>query len=45
VVLSVDGQPVTLMSFTVAAGKIVYVAGIADPGRVRRIAAAALTDG
>jgi hypothetical protein len=44
VVLSVDGQPVTLMSFTVAAGKIGYVAGIADPGRVRRIAAAALTD-
>ncbi len=37
VLLCMDGQPVTLMSFTVAEGKIVYVAGIADPGRVRRI--------
>ena len=37
VLLCVEGQPVTLMSFTVAEGKIVYVAGIADPGRVRRI--------
>jgi RNA polymerase sigma-70 factor (ECF subfamily) len=36
VLLWVDGQPVTLMSFTVAEGRIVYVAGIADPGRVRR---------
>jgi RNA polymerase sigma-70 factor (ECF subfamily) len=43
VVVIVDGQPVVVMSFTVADGKIVGIDGMADPGRVRRIAAAVLT--
>ena len=37
VLVTLDGQPITLMSFTVAEGKITAIAGIADPGRVRRI--------
>ena len=45
VLVTLDGQPITLMSFTVAEGKIAEIAGIADPGRVRRIAAAVLTGG
>ena len=43
VVVTMDGQPVTVMSFTVAKGKIAGIDAIADPGRVRRIAAAVLT--
>jgi hypothetical protein len=39
----VGGQPMTVMSFTVAEGKIVEIDSIADPERVRRIAAAVLT--
>jgi RNA polymerase sigma factor (sigma-70 family) len=37
VLVTRDGQPSTLMSFTVAEGKITAIAGIADPGRVRVI--------
>ena len=33
------------MGFTIAEGKIVAIDAIADPERVRRIAAAVLTDG
>ena len=44
VVVTVGGQPVTVMGFTVAAGKIVEINVIADPERVRRIAAAVLAD-
>ena len=42
VIVTLDGRPITVMSFTVAEGRIAQIAGIADPGRVRRIAAAAL---
>ena len=42
-VVTVDGQPVAVMSFTVADGKIAGIDSIGDPGRVRRIAEAVLT--
>jgi RNA polymerase sigma factor (sigma-70 family) len=41
VLITLNGQPMTVMGFTVAAGKI---DAIADPDRVRRIATAVLTD-
>jgi len=44
VVVTVGGQPMTVMGFTVAEGKIVQIDAIADPERVRRIAAAVLND-
>jgi RNA polymerase sigma factor (sigma-70 family) len=44
VVVTVRGRPFVVMAFTVAAGKIVEIDVIADPDRVRRIAAAVLTD-
>jgi RNA polymerase sigma-70 factor (ECF subfamily) len=44
VVVTVGGRPVAVMGFTVAAGRIVEIDVIADPERVRRIAAAVLTD-
>jgi RNA polymerase sigma-70 factor (ECF subfamily) len=40
VVVSMDGQPLTVISFTVADGKIHGIDAIADPGRVRGLAAA-----
>lgn len=43
VLVTVGGQPMTVMSFTVVEGKIVEIDAIADPERVRRIAAAVLT--
>jgi len=43
-VVTVRGRPMNVMGFTVAAGKIVAIDIIADPDRVRRIAAAVLTD-
>jgi RNA polymerase sigma factor (sigma-70 family) len=45
VVVTVRGRPFAVMGFTVAEGKIVAIDAIADPERVRRIAAAVLTDG
>jgi RNA polymerase sigma-70 factor (ECF subfamily) len=42
-VVTMDGRPFTVMSFTIADGKIVGIDAIADPGRVRRITAAVLT--
>ena len=42
VVVTLDGQPMTAMGFSVAEGKIVEIDAIADPDRVRRIAAAVL---
>jgi RNA polymerase sigma-70 factor (ECF subfamily) len=45
VVVTVRGRPFAVMGFTVAAGKIVTIDAIADPERVRRIAAAVLTHG
>ncbi|HEX8998141.1 MAG TPA: sigma-70 family RNA polymerase sigma factor [Ktedonobacterales bacterium] len=44
VIVMVDERPITVMAFTVAGGKIVELDAIVDPARVRRIAAAALTD-
>jgi RNA polymerase sigma-70 factor (ECF subfamily) len=38
------GQPLAVMGFTVANGKIVEIDAIADPERVRRIAAAVVAD-
>jgi RNA polymerase sigma factor (sigma-70 family) len=43
-VVTVRGRPFAVMGFTVAAGKIVEIDIIADSERVRRIAAAVLTD-
>lgn len=45
VVVTVDGQPFIVMSFTVTEGKIAGIDAIADPERVRRIAAAVRTAG
>jgi RNA polymerase sigma-70 factor (ECF subfamily) len=45
VVVTVAGRPFAVMGFTVAEGKIVEIDAIADPERVRRIAAAVLADG
>jgi RNA polymerase sigma factor (sigma-70 family) len=39
VVVTEDAQPIIVMSFVVAEGRIAEIAGIADPERVRRIAA------
>ncbi len=44
VVVTVRGRPFAVMGFTVVAGKIVAIDAIADPDRVRGIAAAVLTD-
>ena len=44
VVVTVNGRPFAVMGFTVAKGKIVEIDTIADPERVRRIAAAVLAD-
>jgi RNA polymerase sigma-70 factor (ECF subfamily) len=43
-VITVRGRPFAVMGFTVVAGKIVEIDAIADPERVRRIAAAVLCD-
>ena len=45
VVVTVNGLPASVMGFTVAGGKIVEIDAIADPERVRRIAAGVLSDG
>lgn len=39
VITSRRGEPVSLMAFTVVAGRIVSIDGIRDPGRVRRLTA------
>jgi RNA polymerase sigma-70 factor (ECF subfamily) len=39
VITSRDGRPVSLMAFTVVAGRIVAIDGIRDPDRVRRLTA------
>lgn len=44
VVVTLGGEPMTVMGFTVAEGRIVEIDAIADPERVRRIAAAVLAD-
>jgi RNA polymerase sigma factor (sigma-70 family) len=45
VVVTVGGRPFAVMGFTVAEGRILEIDAIADPDRVRRIAAAVLGDG
>jgi hypothetical protein len=42
VVVTVRGRPITVMGFTIADGKIAEINAIADPERVRKIAAAVL---
>jgi RNA polymerase sigma-70 factor (ECF subfamily) len=42
VVVTVGGRPISVMGFTVSDGKIVEIDAIAEPERVRRIAAAVL---
>jgi RNA polymerase sigma factor (sigma-70 family) len=42
VVVAIDGEPSSVMAFTVAGGKIVEIDGIGDPDRVRRLTAAVL---
>jgi RNA polymerase sigma-70 factor (ECF subfamily) len=44
VVVVVRGRPFAVMGFTVVDGKIVAIDAIADPDRVRRVAAAVLDD-
>jgi hypothetical protein len=41
-VITVRGRPIAILGFTVVAGRIVAIDGIADPERVRRVAAAVL---
>jgi RNA polymerase sigma-70 factor (ECF subfamily) len=43
VVVTMDGQPFAVMSFTITDGKIAGMDAIADPGRVRKITAAVLS--
>lgn len=43
VVITMDGQPHSLMAFTVAGGQIVEVEVIADPDRIARLAAPVLS--
>jgi RNA polymerase sigma-70 factor (ECF subfamily) len=44
VVVTLRGRPMTVIGFTIAAGRIAEIDAIADPERVRRIAAAVLED-
>jgi RNA polymerase sigma factor (sigma-70 family) len=44
VIVTFDGQPMTVMGFIVAEGRIAEIDAIADPERVRRLTAAVLTD-
>jgi RNA polymerase sigma-70 factor (ECF subfamily) len=43
-VITLNGQPFSVLAFTVVRAKIVEIYGIADPDRVRRIAGAVLTE-
>jgi RNA polymerase sigma-70 factor (ECF subfamily) len=43
-VVTVGGRPFAVMGFTVSGGRIVEIDAIADPERVRRIAASVLAD-
>ncbi|HEX7941265.1 MAG TPA: hypothetical protein VF488_05645, partial [Gemmatimonadaceae bacterium] len=45
VVVTVAGQPMAVIGFSIAGGKIVEIDSVADPERVRRIAAAVLSGG
>ena len=43
-VITRNGRPFSVLAFTVVGGKIVQIDGIRDPDRVRRVAAAVLTE-
>jgi RNA polymerase sigma factor (sigma-70 family) len=43
-VITLNGQPFAVMAFTVVNDKIVEIEGIRDPDRIRRLAAAVLSD-
>jgi RNA polymerase sigma factor (sigma-70 family) len=43
-VITLNGQPLSVLAFTVVDGKIVEIDGIRDPDRVRRVAAAVLIE-
>ncbi len=43
-VITLDGRPWSVLAFTVVNGKIVEIDGIRDPDRVRRVAAAVLSE-
>jgi RNA polymerase sigma factor (sigma-70 family) len=45
VLVTMKGQPYTVMSFTIAEGKVTEIDSIADPGRVSRLAAGVITAG
>jgi RNA polymerase sigma-70 factor (ECF subfamily) len=45
VVVTLDGQPLTVMSFTIVDGKVTGIDAISDPERVRGLAAAVLPGG
>jgi RNA polymerase sigma-70 factor (ECF subfamily) len=44
VVVTMRGRPITVIGFTVADGKIAEIDAIADPERVRKVAAVARND-
>jgi RNA polymerase sigma-70 factor, ECF subfamily len=44
VVVTIGGRPMTVIGFTISDRRIVEIDAIADPDRIRRIAAAVLTD-
>ena len=44
VVITLGGQPVAVMGFTVSGGKIVEINSINDPGRLRRLDLSVLGD-
>jgi RNA polymerase sigma-70 factor (ECF subfamily) len=44
VIVTVRGRPFAILAFTVTRGRIVEIDAIGDPERVRRVAAAFLTD-
>jgi hypothetical protein len=44
VVVTLRGRPYAVMAFTVAEGKIVEIDAIAEPERVKRIAAAVVSE-
>jgi RNA polymerase sigma-70 factor (ECF subfamily) len=43
-VITRNGRPFAVLAFTIVNGKIVEIDGIRDPDRVRRLAAAVLTE-
>jgi hypothetical protein len=44
VVITLGGQPVAVMGFTVSGGKVVEINSIVDPDRIRRLDLSVLGD-